>query len=360
MTINAYSATDSRSRLADWIELSALSATNHSQTREQFIRATASLDEPAFDAEDEDLGDDEEDEIDGAGSRYILDERLENLADRALSELEYRIAVLGENYPFHISGRGTSWKLLYSPAKSGQRRFAQYTYVACLLVSAIKFDYLSLHNLSKSYKAMAEHFQLLAFLVAPEILGGKAYWMGWPRPDKTVSLRDALTELSSQMDLGELHTKAPAWNSAWAKDGTVDLVVWKPFVGRSPGSIVLYGQVASGKNWRTKPLRSYIDPYFTEWFSVTPSRDFLQSMFIPFPLHDECKPKKSQSFDALARSEAIRDERIFGLVIDRLRMTDLAAQSYSRLKSGAMVQDVVKEKLVALFRWRIDAEKLAA
>ncbi|MGO4783814.1 hypothetical protein [Cryobacterium sp. W22_MBD10_FK3] len=360
MPISAYSPTDSRSRLADWIELAAMTSASSSQSKGQFLRASAALEEPPFDADDEDLGYDEDDEDNGRGDRYILDERSENLANRVLAELEYRVLVLGENYPFAIRSAGSTWKLVYSPATSGAARFAQFCYLVCVLFSVIKYRYLILGATTPEYMAIAKHVQLLAFLVAPEVVGGAAYSMGWPRPDNTKTLRGALDKVSAKMKLGKLHDENPGWDRGWAKDGTVDIVAWKHYAGRTPGALVIYGQVASGLNWRSKPLRTFIDPYFTEWFAIKPTREFLHSMYIPFPVYEACKPNKSQSFERLAFDNAMRDERVYGLVIDRLRLTDMAAPRYEALTNGRDQIEVASvDGLAALFRWKRFAETLA-
>ncbi|TQJ38784.1 hypothetical protein FBY33_0785 [Arthrobacter sp. SLBN-112] len=361
MPISAYSPTDTRSRLADWVELCALISPVGRISKGQFLRAVSTLDEPAFDEDDEDLGYDEDDERDGEGARHILDERAENMADRALQEIEYRSEILGINYPFSISAVGTSWIVSYESAKDGAAKPAQYCYLSCLLISSIKYKYISLHHLKPEYREIAKHFQMMAYLAAPEILGGSAYWMGWPRPDNTSTMRQAIKVASSKLNLGELHAKDPGWSSDSEKDGTVDLIVWKKLAGRAPGSVILYGQVASGSNWREKPLRSYIDPYFMEWFSVKPSREYLHSMFIPFPAHENCKPSRDTPFEEIAHAEAVRDERIYGLVIDRLRMTDLVATRSFRTNSMMLDADdeILVLELAKLVRWRRFVEKLA-
>lgn len=359
MPVSAYSPNDSRSRLADWIELSALTSPVRRQTKAQFLRATSILDESVVDEDDEDLGDDEDDERSGEGSRYILDDRQQNLSDRALDEIEYRLNTLGSKYPFKIVSAGTNWTVVYTPPRSGAEKFAAYSYVSCLLVSAIKYKYVKLHHLKQEYRAIADHFQLLSYLVAPEVLGGDAFWMGWPRPDDTTKLSAALEKVTKRMELGKVRSTPPDWDAGWAKDGTVDIVAWRKFVGRAPGAVILYGQVASGMDWRTKPLRTYFDPYYTGWFESTPSRQYIQSMFIPYPVHEDCKPTKNQSFDKLAYANAVRDERTFGVIIDRIRLVDLAAKSYARLKADGGVDDHVPSRLAALFRWRTFAESLA-
>jgi hypothetical protein len=359
LPISAYSPSDARSRLADWVEVAALTSLSKSQTRAQFLRAVAALDEPVFDDDDEDLGYDREDEEDGGGDRFILDERQENLADRVAAELEYRSTLLGTKYPFDLQASGVTWKLQHLPATTGADKFAQRCYEACLLVSAIKYKFLNLDSGTATYKEIAKHFQLLAYFVAPAVVGGSAYWMGWPRPDSTKSLRRALDAVTGKMTLGRLHGSDPAWDAGYAKDGTVDIVAWKHFAGRTPGAIVLYGQVASGMNWRTKPLKAYFDPYFTGWFASQPAAEFVHSMFIPFPVYERCKPKRTQSFESLAYEEAVRDERTFGIVIDRLRITELARARYEQLKgSGQVSEEFVLDGFVSLDRWRTRAMAL--
>jgi hypothetical protein len=98
-----------------------------------------------------------------------------------------------------------------------------------------------------------------------------------------------------------------------------------------------------------------------EWFSVKPSREYLHSMFIPFPAHENCKPSRDTPFEEIAHAEAVRDERIYGLVIDRLRMTDLVATRSFRTNSMMLDADdeILVLELAKLVRWRRFVEKLA-
>jgi hypothetical protein len=53
---------------------------------------------------------------------------------------------------------------------------------------------------------------------------------------------------------------------------------------------------------------------------------YLPAIFIPFPQHHDCTGRKDAAFEAVAASEAWLREQEFGLVVDRLRIAETAAQ----------------------------------
>lgn len=333
--ISAYSPTDTRAHIADWVEVQTLVASNASTTSSQLIRATTIIDEPVREADDEDVDEDAESEDAVEGGRSILDQTSENLSLRVYEELEYRISALGDLYPFELTVQGANWKLsVRSPSDEARVEFARAFYLTGLVISSIKYKFVSLAKNDARRAAIPQHMQLMSYLVAADYVHGEAYWMGWPRPDDTTKFRTALDEFVKRAAVGKLLVEDPEWDAGQAKDGTVDLVAWRSFRDGKPGKTIMYGQVASGRNWRTKPLHGNFDPYFEGWFQAPPSKEYLFSMFIPFVQHEDCKPKQGQVFSRIAHAQATRDERRFGIIFDRLRITELAPYSFDRLEAA--------------------------
>ena len=286
----------------------------------------------------------------------ITDSPTEKVVDDVWDEIFYRQSTLGDLYPFKIEPRSTGWKLSLRAGGDQQTRIARGCYVACLLVSALRSRLLPGEKKTsvfykKLYKNAPDAFQAVSYLGAPEILGGEAYWFGWPRIKKTTKYVDALKDLVGLIGHGRLKEKAPDWSTNAEKDGTVDIIAWRSFRDSRYGSALLYGQVASGSNWRDKPIGAYIKGYFFDWFEDTPSTKYLPAMFMPFLLHHDLDPKKGVTFDEAAIAAARRDSSNFGMILDRLRLTELAYHRGRNFESDTELRDLGAQ----VYRWSAQA-----
>lgn len=325
MPISLFESSSTRSVIADWVEVQLLCSGKTAVSSTLVARSESIRGEPVNGREFDD-----DSEIDF--ELEITDGPTEGVVDDVWDEIAYRQRVLGELYPFLIKRRGTGWQLTRRERSDELTQLARACYTACLLISAMRVKLLpSAKKTSKFYKklykAAPDAFQAISYLVAPAILGGKAYWFGWPRISDTPKYRDALAEVVEQIGHGKLKERDPAWSTRAEKDGTVDIVAWRSFQDRRYGSAILYGQVASGANWRDKAVATYIKGHFFDWFEDTPSAQYLPAMFIPFVLHHDTKPNSDTTFDEAALSAARRDSADFGMILDRLRLTELAFQS---------------------------------
>ena len=336
-----FTPTDSRARIADWMELQAL-ITSRKVTSAQLIRSVNIIDDPVRDAEDEDRLGDVEYEDDVRGDRGILNTVDENLSLRVFDEIEYRAEVLGESYPFEIGVAGQNWSISprIGPAGSATGGLAHSFYLTSLLIAAVRYEYLDIKQGHRLAGSMPEFMQVMSVLVAAEYIGGEVYWMGWPRPDDTGKFREALRTFIARISVGRLISENPAYDPVTAKDGSVDLIAWRSFKDGKAGKAVLYGQVASGKNWRSKPLSGTIDPHFMGWFQNGPTKERMFSMFIPFMQHEDCKPTRNQAYGDLQTASAEKDERSMGIIFDRLRITELAALVSEKLADISLTSGI--------------------
>lgn len=328
-----FTPTDPRARIADWVELQALVSPQPTKvTSSGVVRAVNIIDDPVRDDEDEDREGDVELDDDLRGDRGILNTVGENLSIRIFEELEFRSTSLGDNYPFLLEVSGQNWTLTRRTQQvDDDSGFAHLFYIVSLLITAIKYEYVTIAKGHELRKAMPELMQVMAVIVAAEYVNGDVYWMGWPRPDESGKFLDALKLFITRISVGRLASENPAYDPAVVKDGSVDLIAWRSFRDGRPGKTVLYGQVASGKNWRSKPLHATMDPHFVGWFQNGPTRERMLSMFIPFMQHEDIKPKRDQVYDELLLSRAEKDEREMGIIFDRLRIAELAPAANDRL-----------------------------
>ena len=310
---------DTRSRLADWLEVESLVGFRGAGASSRVHRLFDALGDEGHDIEsDEVTGDDLETEI--------LEEKRASCADEVLEELGHRIDVLGNRYPFklELDGVGSRWKIMPSPDTSDdQIMAARACYVFCLLTSAFRDNRICGTDSSSLEQVIAEHFQAVAVDAAAGIINGEVISFGWPRKSGKGFL-PALKDASQQLCLGSPWETVPTFSQGQEKDAGIDVIAWRNFCDGRPGKLVMLGQVASGRNWEEKSVKAHTNRFFL-WFMKRPTEHFIPSIFIPFPQHHGCSGRKEKVFEDVAREEAWAREASFGLVVDRLRIVEAAA-----------------------------------
>lgn len=306
-----------RSVMADWVELTALTAAHGTASWGDLVRSQQVRDDADHRVEHDDVSGED---LDGE----ITDSQYENLTAEVGDELQFRSDSLGVLYPFEFSVIRGRWTLSARPIPQAGDTSACLTYKTCLFISGFRRGLL--RSPSKEHTAaISDCMQRVAYLVAGELVGGDAHWFGWPRPDSTTTMRTGLERLIERLRHGVIKVADPEWTSGHEKDAGVDIVAWRSFLDGRPGSLVLYGQVASGLDWTEKPVSpDFLKAYFNDWFIDEPAAHYVPATFIPFMQHDNCKPRVGQSFESAAAGKARQNEILHGLVIDRLRLCELA------------------------------------
>ena len=319
MPIDSPPPTDTRSRLADWLEVLALSRPRQAVTRAVLVGLRDLLDDAGHAVETEpETGEELETEI-------LEDARWE-FADGVLEELDYRADVLDTRYPFRIAGRGPDWSVLRArETGDAEIEAARSAYLFCLLASALRD-----RRIRGDETALSRVFQALATEAAAGVVGGESISFGWPRPDGSKFL-PALRGACDRLGSGRVRQDVPIWSSGQEKDAGIDVIAWRDFADRRPGKLVLFGQVASGHDWagksgKKKSVHKSDTPNFWRWFSEEPTEHFVPAIFIPFPQHHDCAGRADKAFENVAVAEAWLNEQKFGLVVDRLRIVDTAAK----------------------------------
>ncbi len=256
----------------------------------------------------------------------IIESGADELSQRVYEELSYRARVLGNLYPFELDTEFGKWILRRRVTSDTAVQAAHHCYVCCLLITAMHSELLPIPSSHDLVTRSAKVMQIESYLTAAEILGGSAYWFGFPRPDHTGMLA-AIRKLVAAMGLGHAPEQRPLGLSTHAADGTVDIVTWRAFRDGQPAAVVAYGQVASGRNWDTKPIGAFIEGHFLAWFTKRPSHHHLELLFVPILQHHKLQESDTEDFWAVAREDARIREMDFGVVIDRLRLTELMAAS---------------------------------
>lgn len=291
--------------LCDWIELKALSSSsgkfrlNSLRRLWDINRETESSDPEGRERREDDT------DVDGVGGG---DDDV--FMDSIVREIEERTEALADTYPFQLTG--SSLQVVGPPTIGG------YTYLFCLFLShANGGELLDGKWLPRVDNAVRDLFQVCSTLAAAAEVNGCAISFGWPRPNNNPPFLRKLKEVYAMFGEGVVVAAPRPGVSPSPKDEEIDVIAWRPRPDRSPGTLYLLGQVASGENWVGKPIKGPpIDNFHRNWFEPPPPSEAMASIFIPHAVHP-------------AGIEGTRRERMdaitlrYGSIIDRLRLPRL-------------------------------------
>ncbi len=317
---------ETRSRLADWIEVECLVAPDGVPAA-RLRRLWAGLEESGHETEhDADSGDSLDAEI--------LEEEPTAWEVEVAEEMDWRHEILGPLYPFRLETRLTDWRLARADQHQSECvQAGRSLYLFCLLVSALRDSRIH-HATGKDLTQQAERdFEQVATAAGAGVFGGEAIAFGWPRENGT-PFRSALQEVGDKLGW-KPRPDDPLWSSGREKDEGVDVIAWRDFSDRRPGRLLLLGQAATGRRWETKGEEG---SDLFNWFTEVPAKHYIPALFSPFPQHHECTGGKNTTFEAVARAEAWKREQKCGVVLDRLRIVEMAAARLGRSGIGRTAQ----------------------
>lgn len=312
---------DSRSTLADWLELHALFSSRRTSSKGDLLNA--------FDIADDDrLSRFSHDEHTGEQlDQGILDESRLALLENVFEELEFRSKCLGDSYPFTVDGKRLIVRTAFSVSAvhAGQ---AAYTF--CLLATALRGRVITgIDDPQETEHELALLFQVCACLAAGGYFGGSVCSFGFPRESGDAFL-PALQAAYSRFGHGDVKTAIEAGHPNAVKDGGIDVIAWRDHPDRLPAKLYSLGQCASGKNWKQKPVASEVGQFHGTWFTTRPAEYWLPALYIPFLVHDEIDEPTQESFAAVRTRTVAYHERKFGVIFDRLRIAHHAAMCIQR------------------------------
>jgi hypothetical protein len=308
--------TDTRSALADWLELRTLMDSRGVSTRAVLLSVLDILED---DAAEPDTVDVETGEVlDDA----ILESGRHQFVGITFEELQYRFQLLGDSYPFEVD---LARQRLTRRTEEHAAHPGQVVYLFCLLASAIRERRLQARTeLSQAEQDIADAFQVCACLAAGGYLNGEVSSFGFPRATGTGFLA-ALRDTFSRFGVGRVRDNdaIPDGLPTSLKDGGIDVIAWRNHPDGMPGKLYLIGQCASGLQWREKSVVEYIRQLHGSWFTLRPAEYSTPAMFIPFPFHHDITERNGPYLEAV-KNRFWHEEPRFGMIFDRLRITHFA------------------------------------
>lgn len=264
-----------RSKIADWLEMKAISAPDGRVAFSTLISATAVAEnEQAEDIGDEDI---EEDEL-------VLS---------AQGEISRRQNNIGEGYPFRIDNNGRAMQFVTPVSEVGS------VYLFCLFLShAFDRTIVSKALAPKVTNKTRDLFQACATIAAGGYVRGPSISFGFPRPDGATFLK-ALHRVYKLFGDGTPRKKPRVAAAKKIKDNGIDIIAWRRSIDGLPCTLYLIAQVASGADWEDKSVIVDRQHFHKYWFDVEPGSQAQDAMFMPFELEPEDPEDGTQYEDVL-------------------------------------------------------------
>ncbi|HEN3405482.1 TPA: hypothetical protein ACJCXE_001088 [Yersinia enterocolitica] len=266
MVLNPFPISSPVQIQADWVELKCLSDLYNCVP----LADVRSALEFQADEQDEDIGRE--------------DGEVESVIDAILNEIRERESNLTSSYPFQIELGGGVVSLTDS--------FEQLTIDQCVYIYCLVFSHISnspiLTPSQKANNSDRDIMQICATIAAAGYVRGHSISFGFPRPDNS-NFYDKTQSVIGLLGEGELHApdEINPIHSLSPKDAGIDVISWECMNDNRPGRRILFSQVASGNNWKEKPVKPYIETFKNYWLKHPILSTINDAMFIPFDMTDD-------------------------------------------------------------------------
>lgn len=239
------------------------------------------------------------------------EETLERTIEEAYEEIEHRYTACRGGYPFRIENNGYSITYDY---QSGNPRHYVYQYL--LLATRLNMN----NNRNHAGIDGTLLFEKVAAETAREYFGSHAESLVFGTAAGESSFESKVNDLCNRLqEGGGFQANRPIRTTA--RDGKLDVVVWKPFTDGFPGKLIGFGQCKTGTHYRDsltqlQPM-AFRDKWLRSAIVVPPVRMF----FVTEALSSSKDERTDIAIDA-------------GLLFDRCRIVDFCNQ----IDAGVMAE----------------------
>lgn len=313
-----------RTKLADWLEFSALSAADGRVSFSTFVSAfNKSKESQAADIAEGDNSD-------------------EALMLSVQAEVRWRHKIIGTDYPFRLDENGQSMHVVADLTEAGA------AYLLCLFLSHANDRTVVPKKLApKVTNRVRDLFQACATVAAGGFVRGPAISFGWPRPKRTQFLKELKRVYTLFGDGKPVRRPRPA-AAKNVKDDGIDIIAWRHQTDKLPGTQYLLGQAASGEDWVHKSVIADARHFHEYWFEERPASEHQNAMFMPFCL--------DPPGDGVAADDEILKDHMqnlsyrYGNLFYRYRIAEFVAHGIRLRREGQHNIDRVSD-LAKVIKW---------
>ncbi len=248
----------------------------------------------------------ESDYPDGAPEEEEVDRRVEE----AYEEIERRQIACGNGYPFIIGDEGLT---LQASQETGNPMYVTYKYL--LLATRLNMS----NNRSHAGIDGTLLFEELSAEVARVYFGHRAKSLVFGTAAGSANFPERVNDLCSRLGEGGGFIGRDIEDTG-AKDGKLDIVVWKPFTDDLPGKLIGFGQCKTGSYWEDSVTQLQPSAFREKWLSSAIFVPPIRMFFIAEDLASSPK-RRGVALDA-------------GLLFDRCRIIDFC----DGVDSGVLVK----------------------
>jgi hypothetical protein len=217
-----------RSRLADWLELSALVAFSGS------VSSTSLRKLIGANSDSDDHGQMTDPATGEIIEREILEPDSDDAISRTYEEIEYRYRLCGDAYPFEVeyddggNVYGGYYRLKRKFESEVKATDPYIFYLLGLLETGIRDGLVSVQRPATTHYELGRLFQIAACLAMGGYLRGDIVWFGFPRLERDAFL-PALTRAFQRIGSHKVLEKVPPGYPQHLKDAGVDILGWLDF-----------------------------------------------------------------------------------------------------------------------------------
>ena len=219
----------------------------------------------------------------------------------AFLEIERREDACGGGYPFSLNQYGDSLQNLQGTNTAGHL-FYKYLLLATRLNMGSGPRNDRMHAGLDATSLLEE----LSAEVCKEYFGQQAESMVFGMTAGAAAFPNRVDELCSKIGEGDGFMNRTN-SQVSAKDGKLDVVVWKPFSDRLAGKLIGFGQCKTGINYKDALTQLLPDSFCRKWMRSSPAMSPIRMYFLA---------------EALPRNSWYNFASDAGLLFDRGRMVD--------------------------------------
>lgn len=226
-----------------------------------------------------------------------VEEAAEEIVDAAYSELSQRQEFCRTGYPFALDQQGYTLRVRQDSPES---KAIIYKYL--LLATRLNM------NANRRYSGYDGTLLLeeLAAEVAKEYLGARAESLVFGTAAEAASFPDKVNDLCSKIGEGGGFINRDE-SPPTAKDGKLDVVVWKSFADGAAGKLLGFGQCKTGTNYKDQLAQLQPSSFCRKWLRDQPAFKPIRMFFIA---------------EALSRLHWYSTVSDAGILFDRCRIID--------------------------------------